>query len=57
MVVVLELVVVVVAAVEEEVVVDLLVVLQILQTFHWAQYNKILWVQHFLSEACCCIPS
>lgn len=62
MAVVLELLVVVVvvaAAVVvavEEAVVDLLAVLQILQAFHWVQYNKILWAQHFLSEACCCIP-
>lgn len=63
MVVILELLLVVVVEVVEAVVVvvavvvvDLLAVLRILQAFHWVQYNKILWAQHFLSEACCCIP-
>lgn len=62
MAVVLELLLVVVVAVVvveaavEAAVVDLLAVLQILQAFRWVQYNKILWAQHFLSEACCCTP-
>lgn len=63
MVVVLELLVVVVAAeavvavAVEEVAVDLLAALQILQTFHRVQCNKILWAQHSLLRACYCIPS
>lgn len=62
-VVVLELLVVVVAVeavvavAAEEVEVDLLAALQILQTFHQVQCNKILWAQHSLLGACYCIPS
>lgn len=63
-VVVLELLLLLVVVVEvvavvavEEVAVDLLAALQVLQTFHRAQCNKILWAQHSLLGACYCIPS
>lgn len=55
--VVVEVAEAVVAVAVEEVAVDLLAALQIPQTFHRVQCNKILWAQHSLLGACYCTPS